>query len=715
MSIGRKPPSDPRDRAAPSSGVPTIETALATNASLSVVGLEELRSVETSPWRLRIVGKKGTSSYVLDVGEHVIGRGADADIRVDEESVSRRHVMLTVGEVVTLVDLGSLNGTRVRERTLKPGVVVDIQPGESFELGTERDSVILVLQRRRAVQKPRRQLYEHGYFETRVDEEIARAGSARSTLAEDTALTWRGDVAEHAVVLARLHLHDDAAGKGDTADIDMDSVAEVFEALLPKAVVAGMYAPRELELLFVGMPWPEVEGLVETLLQQLSGLGLEVKAGFGFFPRDGRTAASLLTAANARLSSERSDDAGYVLAPTELGKSASRSPMERLQKLVDRVAPSDISIVIHGETGVGKEVMAKELHRLSFRQGKPFVGLNCAALTETLLESELFGHERGSFSGAVATKPGLFEVADKGTVFLDEVGEMSLAIQAKLLRVLEERTVLRVGGLHPRSIDVRFLAASHKDLEDEVAAGRFRQDLYFRLNGITLEIPPLRERTGEIEGLSTSFIADSCRRSRRADVPTLSRDALQWLKSYAWPGNIRELRNVIERSVLLCSGAKITTEHLPVERMQRTQVGNRQAPPKSPSMGPSGGVASAMPAKSPAPMVVTRSPNARPLDEFRGSFSEDSQTKTRPASVQASSTSSVRELSDLSAPTTPLRRLDVENLKGAVTELERERITEALRACGGNQTKAAEMLGISRRTLVNRLDQFQLPRPRKGG
>ena len=700
MSGGPKPPRYD-DSSEQDGGVqPTVDTSVATNASLTVVGLNEFRSMEASAWRLRIVGKRGTQSYVVAEGDHVIGRSSEAGIRVDEDSVSRRHAQLSIGERVTLTDLGSLNGTRVRDRALKPGVTVEIQPGESFELGTERDSVILVLQRRRAAQKPRREIYDHGYFETRVDEEIARSATARSS-SEDSGVTLRSDLTERPVALARLHL--------DGRDVDMGVVAETVEEVLPRSVIVAEYAPRELELLFVAMTWEDVELVVEKLLKRLQHAGAPGRTGFGFFPRDGRTASSLLAAANTRLSSEREDEPSLVVAPPESGAHATRSPMERLQKLVERVAPSDISIVIHGETGVGKEVMAKELHRLSPRAGKPFVGLNCAALTETLLESELFGHERGSFSGAVATKPGLFEVADKGTVFLDEIGETSPAIQAKLLRVLEERTVLRVGGLHPRPIDARFLAASHKDLEDEVAAGRFRQDLYFRLNGITLEIPALRERTGEIEGLCTSFIADSCRRSRRTDVPTLSREALQLLKSYAWPGNIRELRNVVERAVLLSTGPRITAEHLPADRMMRARSPSAPTPHASPAASPL--------RPSTAPSSSLRPAHARPLGHHPGIADEDdSGASTRPAMSRTPSVMARGEgavgLVDDSPPT--LRRGEIENLKGAVSDLERERITDALRACGGNQTKAAEMLGISRRTLLNRLDQFNLPRPRKG-
>jgi DNA-binding NtrC family response regulator len=663
---------------------------LATNASATVTGIHDLKSIEaSSPWRLRVVGPTTTQTFLIYDGDNVIGRSSEADVRVDDERISRRHANLVIADDrATLTDLGSMNGTRVRDRQMKQGAPVELLTGETFELGGGADGigVVFVLQRRKQAQKARRQLYDHGYFETRVDEEIARSAALRSA-GEDSGLTARSEPTDRPVTLARLHVE-------PRAGVDLGVVAEVLEEVLPRAVLAAEYAPRELEFLFVAMPWEDVEDIVDKLLARMQQVGAPARAGFGFFPRDGRTASSLMAAANSRLSSDREETVPLVVAPPD---GRDRSPMERLQKLVERVAPSDISIVIHGETGVGKEVMAKELHRLSHRAGKPFVGLNCAALTETLLESELFGHERGSFSGAVATKPGLFEVADKGTVFLDEIGETSPAIQAKLLRVLEERTVLRVGGLHPRPIDVRFLAASHKDLEDEVAAGRFRQDLYFRLNGITLEIPPLRERTGEIEGLVTTFVADACRRGRRAEVPTLSREAAQLLKSYAWPGNIRELRNVIERAVLLCSGPRITPEQLPADRMARTR-----APPPPP----------------PPPEPVRR-PTAppRPAEQFpRFGDDDESDSSTRPSMNRLGVTGERRRDDGEPDPATlpPLRRPDIESLKGAVSDLERERIIEALRICGGNQTKAADMLGISRRTLLNRLDQFNLPRPRKG-
>src|SRR5205823_4677188 len=203
-----------------------------------------------------------------------------------------------------------------------------------------------------------------------------------------------------------------------------------------------------------------------------------------------------------------------------------------LRRLVERVAPGTISVLILGETGVGKEVLAETVHRESKRASKPFLKLNCAALSESLLESELFGHEKGSFTGALATKPGLLETADGGTVFLDEVGDLPLSMQVKLLRVLEERQVLRVGGLKPRPINVRFVSATNRDIEAEVGRGHYREDLFYRLNGVSLVIPPLRDRPEELEPLANEFIAASMRALGRSEGPALSPEALEVLRRY---------------------------------------------------------------------------------------------------------------------------------------------------------------------------------------
>ncbi|EYF04763.1 Hypothetical protein CAP_4239 [Chondromyces apiculatus DSM 436] len=339
--------------------------------------------------------------------------------------------------------------------------------------------------------------------------------------------------------------------------------------------------------------------------------------------------------------------------------------MKALYALVDRVAASPLSVLLLGETGVGKEVTAEAIHVRSQRTHRPFLRLNCAALSESLLESELFGHEKGSFTGAAQTKPGLLETAEGGTVFLDEVGELPLSTQVKLLRVLEERQVLRVGGLRPRPIDVRFVAATNRDLTQEVERGTFRRDLYFRLNGISLTIPPLRERLGEIAELSRLFLANAAERLGRP-APRLGEQALAFLQRHSWPGNVRELRNVVERAAVLCGGAEILPEHLLLD----------------------------ITAASPPPPSVAQ---GRPPAEL-----------SPPSSVPSAPASAPGRISSLPGDDAP-----PPTLRGALEPLERQRILDVLERCGGNQTQAARQLGISRGTLLSRLDAYGVPRPRK--
>jgi DNA-binding NtrC family response regulator len=227
--------------------------------------------------------------------------------------------------------------------------------------------------------------------------------------------------------------------------------------------------------------------------------------------------------------------------------------------VVPRVATGTVSILITGETGVGKEVLARTIHELSGRTGE-FVAINCAALNESLLESELFGHERGAFTGAAVAKPGLFEVAAGGTVFLDEIGELPSGLQAKLLRVLETRTAYRVGGVKPVSLDVRFVAATHRDLAQDVARGAFRRDLFYRVNGIILMVVPLRARRDAIPGLARELLAAVV--ARGTTPPRLSPAALDALVRHDWPGNVRELRTVMERAAVVCDGDEVRASHI---------------------------------------------------------------------------------------------------------------------------------------------------------
>jgi len=323
--------------------------------------------------------------------------------------------------------------------------------------------------------------------------------------------------------------------------------------------------------------------------------------------------------------------------------------MRALYEQAGLAARSPINVLILGETGVGKEVLAHAIHAHSRRASGPFLGVNCAALTESLQESELFGYEKGAFTGAHQARAGLFESANGGTVFLDEVGELAPGTQAKLLRVLEQRTVTRLGSNRERTVDVRFVAATNRDLEAESEARRFRQDLFFRLNGISLLIPPLRERPDEIEALARLFLEMASREVERTEPPTLAPAVLEILRQHRWPGNVRELRNAIGRAVVLCLGDVVLPEHLPPSLLKAVEAMPRAAVP-------------------PPPVTVSVPPK------------------------------SGRE-----PPT----------LQSEIDQVERARILDALEQCGGNQSRAARMLGMARGTLIVRLDAFGIVRPRK--
>jgi DNA-binding NtrC family response regulator len=237
--------------------------------------------------------------------------------------------------------------------------------------------------------------------------------------------------------------------------------------------------------------------------------------------------------------------------------------MMQLREQIARVAPTDATVLIVGETGTGKELVARAIHRNSRRSQKPLVAVNCAAFTETLLESELFGHERGAFTGADRARQGLFEAANGGTLFLDEAGEMSAPAQAKLLRVLVDGQVFRIGSTQPRTVDVRVLAATHRNLEERIEQGAFRQDLYYRLAVVPVRIPPLRERKEDIPGLC-GVLSAQIARDLKVKPKRMGADALRQITEYDFPGNIRELRNLLERAHILGSGPEISTNELPV-------------------------------------------------------------------------------------------------------------------------------------------------------
>jgi two-component system, NtrC family, response regulator AtoC len=553
-------------------------------------------------------------------GDVTIGSGEGVDIRLAETSVAPRHAVLTTGSRMTLRDTGSGSATVVGSRRLSPGEISPLSPGVVMLLG----GVTIVVQASGASTRLRH-VRSHDYFEGRLEDECARAEGSRSPFA-----------------VIRLRFARNQA----------QAVEEAFTRHLRPVDLVAMYSADEYELLLSDTTAEKAATTAQWLNDSVKSKGVgEVMMGLACWPGDGRSPEVLLAAAGVALHGRQD------LPPSRV---PSAGAIEALRPLVERVAAANINVLILGETGVGKEVLARRIHELSPRAGSPLLCVNCAALTETLLESELFGHERGAFTGAVQSKPGLLEVAEGGTVLLDELGEMPLSIQAKLLRVVETRSVTRVGGLKARVIDVRFMAATHRDLEADIVRGRFREDLYYRLNGVSLMVPPLRERSNEIRPLAEEFVAVCAKQTGRAP-PKLSSGAYRALERYAWPGNVRELRNVMERAVMLSQSDVIDLVHLPVERLGRTLPLERVSEPPPPEDEP----------LSVRPGTYSFSPGA----------GAKAQTET---------------------PAAPGGEDD-----------ERTRILHALERCAGNQTHAARLLGVSRRTLISRIERYNLPRPRK--
>ncbi len=262
------------------------------------------------------------------------------------------------------------------------------------------------------------------------------------------------------------------------------------------------------------------------------------------------------------------------LFPRIIGNSPA---MEEVKKTIRQVATTDISVLILGESGTGKELVAKAIHNLSHRHKNEIVAFNCGSFSEDLMANELFGHEKEAFTGAARAKKGLFETADKGTVFFDEIGDMPLSMQVKVLRVIQEKELMRVGGTHNIPIDLRFLAATHRDLKHEVDKGRFRQDLYFRLNVVTIQLPPLTERHGDIPLLAYHFLGKKNREMGK-DIKQIDKTAMDFLVRYGWPGNVRELENIIERAVAMENADTIFPEALPGHITQLAVETYREAP-----------------------------------------------------------------------------------------------------------------------------------------
>ncbi|WP_437280288.1 sigma 54-interacting transcriptional regulator [Sorangium sp. So ce375] len=487
------------------------------------------------------------SSRRLDLprdGVLLVGRSPEADIRIETRGVSRLHARIVVsnGEV-HIADQNSHNGTLVNGDRLAGSRV--LCSGDVVMVG---ETILTLWREPHAVSNA---AVEPGRLRQRLGEELQRASDYGRPLA--VLVVALGPIPGRSIVEAKaaaaLRLIDVFAWNGDAALV----------AVLPEL---GGEAARAAAL---------------ELVAALAPVAGDVRGGLAAYPADGCDADTLLC--GARASATIAGPGAIALAAESAIEHSVGSArivvadpaMNRLFELIRRLAASDLSVLVLGETGAGKENAAAALHYWSARAGKPLVTLNCAAVPESLVESELFGYEKGAFSDAKAAKPGLLERADGGTLFLDEVGELPLAVQAKLLRAIEARRFTRLGDVREREVDLRIVAATNRDLEAESAAARFRQDLLFRLSAGVVRLPPLRHRPREIPILARLFLDQACARAGRRPLH-LSDAALRTLVAYPFPGNVRELKNAMEYASVTAETDAVEPRDLPERVTERASA-----------------------------------------------------------------------------------------------------------------------------------------------
>jgi len=467
----------------------------------------------------------------------VVGRTAPSDVEIPDPGLSRQHARFTWDDKgIWVEDLNSTNGTK---KNGEPVTRARVSPGDEVAVGPVMVSLHVIS----SVDEELRGFDGHDRFVAALADEVTRARTFQRPLA---------------LVLVRAP---------NAKDGHVSKWAPRLRARLRAVDRVGIYGPAAV---LVSLPEATPE-MVQSLAAALTGGQPALACSAVMFPADGSSVDELIAALQV------STRIGGTAAPEpEAGPViVKNAAMRVVMATVKRLAASPIAVLINGETGTGKEVIARAIHEGGPRKKHPLRTINCAAIPGTLIESVLFGHEQGAFTGADKVNRGVFEQADGGTVLLDEIGELAAPAQAALLRVLETKKVTRIGGDKEIAVDVRVIAATHRDLEAMVESGKFRQDLLYRLNTMTLQIPPLRERVDEIRPLAERFLKDA-RRQMDSDVKSIDADALAALEGYAWPGNVRELRNVIERALVLAEGKSIT----PADLTERVR-GGRARPPEA--------------------------------------------------------------------------------------------------------------------------------------
>ncbi len=599
------------------------------DASTLTTHLDQLEAHRAATGRAYLVVLGREMPHVVELpaeGEVRIGRGSDSHLRIAESWVSRNHAAIRMrrGEA-RLRDLDSHNGTFVNgervtgERVLAAGDLIAVC------------SVTIAFHK----------------------SEISAEGERHGAVLELPELKCRAELELERTLRYGRPLSVLSATLGGGAE--RAAVASILGSQLRLIDVPAWGGPGDLVVLLPEADAAAARGAAARMQRVLAPVAPGARVGVATSPVDGTALDTLLERAHAASAAAETSPASAATSGTvRIGDRqvvVAEPAMARLYALVERLAASELPVLVFGETGTGKELVATAIHVWSARRAQPLVALNCAAIHESLVESELFGYERGAFSGAVSSKVGLFESASGGTLFLDEIGELPIGVQAKLLRVLETRRLVPLGGVREREVNVRIVAATNRNLEDEVRAGRFRRDLFYRLSGATLWLPPLRQRPRELAGLAQALLAEACATAHRPSM-VLSPDAMARLRAHAWPGNVRELKNLVDYLAATLAEGRIEASH----------VGARLA------------------AADAAPEGAT-DPNAH-------AYEPDTPPVTNPA-------------------LRVFRPIEEE-----IKALERQRMIEALEAAGGNQSVAAELIGMPRRTFVAKLRQYDLPRGR---
>jgi len=563
-------------------------------------------------------------------GRVTIGRSESAELHLEDSGASREHAELSLAEgEARLSDLDSRNGTFVNgERVVGARVLMS---GDAVSIGST--SLVYHTSVR---QPPPRALLELEELRRTATEELERSLAYQRPLSV-------------AVLGGRI------------AKSDRWSIANAVERALRRVDRMAWGAAGQLYLLLPEAGPRQAESIARRVLTLARARGHTVRVGFASCPQEGRDVATLLASARSALAAVHEGQvgaAGRAFRTVEIGERSAvvaDEAMLRLFELVRRLAAGHLPVLVTGETGTGKDLVAAAVHHFSARAAGPLVTVNCAALQETLIESELFGHEEGAFSGAVATKLGRMEAAHGGTVLLDEVGELAPSVQAKLLRALETGRFTRVGGVEERQVDVRLVAATNRDLRQASERGEFRMDLYYRLGAATVWIPPLRDRRREIPLLAQLFLAEACAPAERPPM-TISDGAMHRLMDHEWRGNVRELLHTMQYLATATRGTEVEDRHV-ADCLRMSEQGVA-APP------------------------IPASPTAEPQHE--------------------------RPRADASSSDEPAIPATFRPIKQEVRELERKRMQEALAAAHGNRTRAAALIEMPLRTFVTKFRLYGL-------